>query len=38
MEPENDGFEDDVPFLIGGFLASILIFRGVHMFTHVLFN
>ena len=29
MEPENDGLEDDFPFQLGGFLGSMLIFRGV---------
>ena len=29
MEPENDSLEDDVPFSIGGFWGSILIFQGV---------
>ena len=29
MEPENDGLEDDVPFQLGDFLGSMLIFRGV---------
>ena len=30
MEPENDGLKDDFPFQLGGFLGSMLIFRGVN--------
>ena len=29
MEPENDGLEDAFPFQLGGFLGSMLTFRGV---------
>ena len=29
MEPKNGGLEDDVPFSVGSFSGSILIFQGV---------
>ena len=29
MEPENDGLEDDVPFQLGDFSGSMLVFGGV---------
>ena len=29
MEPKNGGLEDDVPFQLGDFFGSMLIFRGV---------
>ena len=31
MEAQNGGLEDDVPFQLGDFLGSMLIFRDVRM-------